>query len=493
MSNKYIGMTIGPIFATLNLTSSPAALWASSYIFSFLTRSICEILTTEYGVDEKDIVSPYYSSECELLNRQDGIGLFPDRIIFLKGNFDFNNMKELRKKAITKVSGMFNIGFEYLDEYIAVRYVEFEADNPIQKSSKYLDSIELATPYVFEEKRNPILALFNNDGSEAKNEAIKKIVKDFGDGFQLFDPEDPKRSKFRKIEEIVKTGSGFKRYDYYVIVRSDGDNMSTLISSLKDDETIRSFSKDCLSYCSEIAKLVGDYNGFAVYSGGDDLLAILPCTDKKGRTPFHFVCDANKVFKEAFGKYNVETSLSFGMTIAFNRFPLYESLEDSRQLLDKAKNDIKNCSVIRLQKHSGQSACLMISNSAIDSIVSFIDNIGIPGLEKAPVIPKEKTNSDDRNEILLSALYKLDLFEQEFESADDEKTVENFFINTFDAEYHNENAFVHNTLPKLLTSLKGGLGVYAIDNKGIHKNTPVKAMQYLLRMVKFFVEKEGKK
>ena len=34
MSNKYIGITVGPIVETLLLTTKPAGLWGASYIFS---------------------------------------------------------------------------------------------------------------------------------------------------------------------------------------------------------------------------------------------------------------------------------------------------------------------------------------------------------------------------------------------------------------------------------------------------------------------------
>ena len=47
MPNTYIGLTIGPIFDTLNLASTPAALWAGSYLFSSLTKTICELLVSD--------------------------------------------------------------------------------------------------------------------------------------------------------------------------------------------------------------------------------------------------------------------------------------------------------------------------------------------------------------------------------------------------------------------------------------------------------------
>ena len=36
IKKHYIAVTIGPIFETMSLVSSPAALWVSSYMFSYL-------------------------------------------------------------------------------------------------------------------------------------------------------------------------------------------------------------------------------------------------------------------------------------------------------------------------------------------------------------------------------------------------------------------------------------------------------------------------
>ena len=41
---NYIGITIGPIFDTMNMSSSPLAIWASSYMFSLLSKTLCKLL-----------------------------------------------------------------------------------------------------------------------------------------------------------------------------------------------------------------------------------------------------------------------------------------------------------------------------------------------------------------------------------------------------------------------------------------------------------------
>lgn len=469
MAKKYIGITIGPIFNTINLTSSPAALWAASYLFSLVSKTICEKLV-ENGVAESDIVTPYYKKDDEIFNRNDGIGLFHDRIIFKSDRFELSEFNKVKNEAVSTVSEIYGIDKAYLDEYIMIASAEFEADNPIMESGKILDSLELAVPYVYKEEFNPVLALFS--GSEnSKNDAIKamEIVTNF-DNFQL----KKNSGSLKSLPDIVHTGDGFKKYKYYAIVRSDGDNMSEIIKSLDNDEQIREFSRDCLNYCSEVAKLVSEYNGVTIYSGGDDLLAILPCESKSAKTPFDFVADANGAFKSAFEKYNKPTSLSFGITMAYYKFPLYEALSDSADLLFKIAKQKKNGVAVRLQKHAGQSEGLFVSNSSLNEFINL-----------------QKIISEDKNDILVSALHKVAMFKDLFNASKDEITVENIFKNTFDADAHKNNEFVGKNLPSMFYKLQNGVYIKAVDENGLKENDTSLAFCYMLRLMKFFIEKGG--
>ena len=52
MSKEYIGITIGPIFDTILDASSPAAMWFTSFLFSDLTRRICDKISKEFETAE---------------------------------------------------------------------------------------------------------------------------------------------------------------------------------------------------------------------------------------------------------------------------------------------------------------------------------------------------------------------------------------------------------------------------------------------------------
>lgn len=500
-TNTYVAVTIGPVFDTINLSSSPAALWAASYFFSSLTANICAVLTEDYAIDHKDIVSPYYDKDSALLNQNNGVGLFHDRIIFrVSSDFDISCFEEIRKTAIDHTAKQFGLNSEknlaYLYDYIMVSYKKFEGNNPIIDSEKLLDCLELAKPFVFSQETNPLFDLFINapidkddeddvePPKKGKNEAIKSLIHNFK-SFQLVKHKDETSCILKSIKDIVRTRrkTGLKKYKYYAIVRADGDSMSKLIKTLGDDDKINRFSQTCLQYCSDVAGTVAEYDGVTIYAGGDDLLAILPCqSGDDAKTVFHFIQDTNKLFREAFKDFDVHPTLSFGVTIAYYRFPLYEALEDSYFMLsDYAKKNGKNAVAVRLQKHSGQSEGLIISNTALDTFISQLDSV----LEKSP-------------DILLSTMHKFHTFAELFNSAQSKKNVENLCINTFDAPAHNKD-FLHKTLPELFWGLRDHDEKYQIkaityDKDGklcVTQDKPSTTIQYILRIMKFFVEKGG--
>lgn len=481
---KYIGITIGPIFKTMSFSSSPVALWASSYIFSLLSKTICEMLVAD-GVASTDIVVPYYDENDGYNKMNDGVGLFPDHIIFKANGYALENVAAIKSRAIEYVAGQFNIDdIEYLKKYLMVTAFEFDAENPILKSGKIFDSLELATPFVDMEEVNPILTLFSGD-EYSKNNAIKNtgFVANL-DSFQL----KKNAGSFKSLSDIVKTGDGYKKYKYYAIVRSDGDNMGKIISGLTDDDKIREFSKTCLDYCSEIARLVQEYNGVTIYSGGDDLLAIMPCESRSGNSIFSFVKEANTVFSNHFNKYNQPTSPSFGITIAYYKFPLYEALDDSADLLfNKAKKGDKNSVALRLQKHAGQSEGLLIPNARLDSIISLLKTI-----------KKGKEGADDEGKVFLSALHKIAMFETAFNGVENDAEADNLFKNIFDGNEHKNSTFLHDSLPKFFIELKEENNIQAINNdvkeyEESVKGNPALTLCYLLRILKFFFEKDGEK
>lgn len=529
----YIGITLGPVFDTVNLATSPASLWAASFLFSQLNRMICKLLT-QNGVPEEDIITPYYSNDPNdpLLSRNDGVGMFHDRIIFRAGTYDIHRFPELRRAAVDEIAALFDLDAAFLQEYVMARAVRFEAVNPIIESTSRLNCMELAKPFVQHCASNPLLTAFGGQG-EGRNERVKSIARKLTSSpavqedavyhWQLLKRD----GTIRQLGEIAADGvtqDRMKKHSYFALVRSDGDRMTEIMKSLSEEDVkenpseqkgdvlqrCRDFSRQCFMYCGKIADAVKVFGGVTIYAGGDDLLALLPCENREGQTIFDFVKTANEIFAACFRDYHKNTSLSFGILICHYKFPLYEGLEESEKLLFGAAKNRRNCVALRLQKHSGQSAGVRIDNGSLQELLELQDTVLKP--QKSARDDKQKETDE---KVILSALHKLETFKSLLYEAKTETEINELFTNLFDAEAHENSNFLHERLPGFYQALlTRGIEISPLAEETTQKaeegqekdrkeagNVPaelseeaaLQSLCYVLRILKFFKEKEGER
>jgi len=544
-NNHYIAITIGPIGDMMGLVRKPAALWGASYIFSYISKSLCELIVKKGVATCENIITPFFvTEENPLVDRHDGVGLFHDHVI-VRANFEKNleKMKEIKREVLTDVakklapndmdtsekSEKFNAYVDQIEKYIMIAICGFEKEgdsNAIMYCGKQLDSLELPKHFAASEKRHPILSRLQNSRSENENTTVKMIADRFGvimKEWQLTfeNKEDKSVSDVRDLPDIAASSNapGFKKNKYYCVLRADGDNMSKIISGLPNDEKCREFSKTCLQYCSEVAKAVKAYGGVTIFAGGDDLFALVPCQGMRPETTetitvLEFTQVISKLFLEKFKTYiddikkkNEELSedkrvpipsLSFGAFICYSSFPLYEAIERSGALLfGVAKNTKhKNCVAIHLQKHAGQSEELVISNHVLEDESNRF-------FEKFNFLNK---NASDQEEVLLSASNKILLFRKLLAASPE--NAENIFKNIFDADFHMDTRsdFLHKFLPDMYKICRQPNQILLYEHDEVLKsrdsetkpkqqdNTcepadPEKTLAQLIRFMKFFVEK----
>jgi len=499
---KYIAVTIGPIFDTINLASTPSALWAASFMFSMLCRNICETLT-ENNVSEEDIISPYYSAEDPMLQRNDGVGLFHDRIIFRAEGFDIRDFSAIKETAVEKTVKLFfdddfDEVLDYFKRYFLISAFSFESAAPIPDSSVALDSLELMKPFAEEKGNNPLLSLYTSDDEDRKNQRIKDRIRQLKlNAWQLYNTNRQVMSlgDIAANNTPASTAKAYKKFKYYAVIRSDGDRMGKIIEKLNSDDRIRAFSQTCLRYCAAVADAVKAYSGVTIYSGGDDLLALIPVENSSGETVFDFIKTTNTIFADTFTDFfkkndmrDPGVSLSFGVFVSYYKFPLYEALEQSADLLFGTAKTHRDCTALRLQKHAGQSEGLVIRNGK-DDLDTFIK------LHEKCV----KGKKNESSEILLSAMHKLAQFETMFDHAANADEIQNLFNNTFDADSHSGNSFLKTELPGFFGSLVSiadeGAGVHIspLIDRGVLTDNERRSltMNYILRIIKFFTESGG--
>lgn len=353
---KFSAINIGPIIATLGMARKPRELWSASFLFSHLMKCIYE----EAEKTGATIISPAKPKE-----DKNKVGIYPDRI-YMKEEGD-------TKKIITDAVWRF--------------YSDLYGFNPDKNKKPDLSYFNLMSASCEAEKESVAIALLNqqldvlelcnysSDGVVAQT--IYEIIAEKKNS-PLFDLADGKFIKnIQTLEEIasiqLNSSKDIKKkshHRYFCVVQADGDNVGKTVShpSLNDGEVLK-ISKELVKFGLEATTLIDKFGGLPIYAGGDDLLFIAPVIGKDNTNIFTLIdCLENNAFsgvkkvvdglklKDDKGK-PIEASLSFGISMTYYKYPLYEALESARNLLfGKAKGiNEKKALAWSLRKHSGET------------------------------------------------------------------------------------------------------------------------------------------
>ena len=544
----YAGITIGPIVEVLCETSTPAALWFGSSMFSDITRRLCGSINKEWtGVK---IYSPYFDAESATEYPNDGVGKYHDRIIFSIEDQESTDeeafVADIRFKLKTIVSGVItgtlnifpdtlfgesgNSAYEekirkakeFLEQYLQIHFVVVKAEkikgNAVLALSPYLDELELMKSFPSTSQQNIIVDLFgrmrtSENTPSGVNDLIRKSAL-----FKAISKENNgflKDKRFRTLSDIANADNDLeKKYsNYYAIVTADGDGMGRFLNSITTDE-VTTFSKRCLEYNKIAAEAVIQYGGMPIYAGGDDLLFIAPVmgSGEAGKRKYIFeLChDINEKFRSQIKssenatdeiKFEKVPTVSFGIAIRYYKYPLYEAFADSRSLLENIKykenGPEKNSIAIGLQKHSGQSLTIYVGNEAINTFKKFF----------------ELESSD--SQMVNSLLYNLGNFSVLFKNAykktkDDPNNSKAQFLNVWKNTYDNSGQKAY--LPYVLGIAdiffdrfiieKPRIKSYEDDSSEIDNEKEsslgngtncLTVLKDILKLKKFYVEKAGER
>ena len=351
---KYTAINIGPIIATLGMARNPRELWAASFLFSHLMRCIY----AEVKEANMVIISPAKPEED--IHK---VGIYPDRI-FIKGDMD-------AKKVVSDAMCRF--------------YIDLNGTNPDKGKNPDLSYFNIMSASCEADKESVAIALLNQqldilelcnyatDGDAAQT--IYNIISEKKNS-PLFDLADGKFiKKIKTIEEIANAQreenpkiKEKSHHRYFCVVQADGDNVGKTVShkDLNDGEVLN-ISSELVKFGLSATLLIEDFGGLPIYAGGDDLLFIAPVIGKDGSHIFKLLDSieniAFKGVQKAVGDLGlkddagneIRASLSFGVSISYYKYPLYEALESARNLLfGKAKNiQQKKAVAWSFRKHSG--------------------------------------------------------------------------------------------------------------------------------------------
>lgn len=417
---KYTAINIGPIIGTLSMARKPRELWSASYLFSFLMECIIKEIKKE---EKTTIISPASIAEVDNLYKE--VGLYPDRV-FIAG-LNESQVKRVCENALAVFSGITGIGTEYVN----IMHVSVESENGIgiiQKLNRLLDCVELVNRPVTEAERGKVMELIQKKSvsplfryaTEGKTWNVQTLAEIAT--YQCSTLEKSKTweqlcSEMRKTDKDQDKTQGngedefyrqikltFKSeyrsyYKYICVVQADGDNMGKIVSSLKNAE-VEKLSSALLAYGSEASRLIKLYGGMPIYAGGDDLLFIAPVVSTKENAAkgmgniFELLATIDCLYQSKVdavmgngqGKIGrpkdkddkeIHTTISYGLSISYYKYPLYEALTSARELLFDTAKHIKGKNAVAwcLRKHSGSGFVGSFTKGASKEIYSIFDEL----------------------------------------------------------------------------------------------------------------------
>lgn len=369
---KYIAMTLGPITDTLMLGRKTSEIWMASYIFSSYMKKV--IFDIKKGTDAKFIV-PFVDDDNLFDAKDEGIGMFHDRFIFTTQTQNIADIEKILQKHKDELSEMIATSIKkesakvksFINQYLQTYLFESSENfaNPIVDISNILDSLELHTPLL--EADEDYLRLFLNRDILLQSQLAKDS---FG-----------QKPSFDSIEAIAaqeKDSENFSAKNaqkYIAIIHADGDNLGEYIKSQSDTTSV---SKNLFLFDKKAVESIKEFGAIPLFVGGDDLLIFAPVINKEKKTIFHLIEQLSQDYENTL--QTKKSTLSFGVSITYYKYPLYEALEKSRNaLFDVAKKynykeHKKNAVAISAQKHSGQSFdfCISKNEESYDSFVSLM-------------------------------------------------------------------------------------------------------------------------
>lgn len=140
---------------------------------------------------------------------------------------------------------------------------------------------------------------------------------------------------------------------FYAVLLMDGDQLGSHMGTPEKQEPI---SKALNAFTHGVGDIVRKHNGFLVYAGGDDVLALLPLEDA-----LPAAAELQSFYKDRFaveGKGVVASTLSGAIQYVHIRTPLTRVLQDAHQLLDSVAKDEtgRDAIAVRIWKPSGLAA-----------------------------------------------------------------------------------------------------------------------------------------
>lgn len=196
---------------------------------------------------------------------------------------------------------------------------------------------------------------------------------------------DDYRPKIKSaLSKLYDKMDDFEPSPYYAILLMDGDSLGKQMSHEARQPII---SEALDNFTQQAQEIVRNNDGFLIYAGGDDVLALLSLDDAIKTANQLRIAYADCFAQASNNETKVHSTLSGAINYCHIGMPLTQVLMDSHDLLDNiAKDGVgRNALAVRVWKPSGQAVQWampwekVVDNQAVEKIVQ---NLNFDGIDK---------------------------------------------------------------------------------------------------------------
>jgi CRISPR-associated protein Cmr2 len=167
----------------------------------------------------------------------------------------------------------------------------------------------------------------------------------------LYPDQKEARKVVKALQALNQTATVSAVSPFYAVLMMDGDNLGSNLSS-GVPQIQKNIAESLATFTHEATNIVERNNGFLIYAGGDDVLAILPLEDAMSCAK-----TLHDEYAKCFNGTGVKTTLSGAIEYAHIKMPLTKVLQDAHDLLDNiAKEQTgRDALAIRVWKPGGKA------------------------------------------------------------------------------------------------------------------------------------------
>jgi CRISPR-associated protein Cmr2 len=268
---------------------------------------------------------------------------------YVRANLEYQSLEVQDCHNINRETTLLNAINAYVKNLQTIQSKVKEKEKVVHQSSRFTHFMPYDASILFESRLREITD--SDQLKDRQSPELKKANKELRDFYQhLNTPDRPS--------------------PYYAILLADGDAMGQAIDKLAVKEhgieQHKQFSQKLDQFASSVRAIVESHWGALIYSGGDDVLALVP---------LHSLLSCAKELHdefdntwEDFAELSTKPTLSMGIAIAHYMEPLSDTLNLARAAEKKAKAfagvkdqaiSAKNALAITLSKRSGSNRTIV--------------------------------------------------------------------------------------------------------------------------------------